>query len=108
MLDIEHSIRVQPPLVFFMDGIDLLWFLIVAESCSIRPSHELFFSDALENWLELDAVTQYTQKIGVEVSQLIMTLDYKTPSFANHSVVYCELFSTCTYSWNVIERPIIM
>ena len=97
MLDIQHSSRAQPPLVIFTDAIDLLWPLVLVQSCSIGPSHELFFSDALENWLDLDVVTQHTQKIRVEVSQLIMTLDYKTPSFANHCVVYCELFSTRTY-----------
>ena len=65
--------------------------------CSIRPSTELFFSDVLKNWLDLDIATHCTQKIGFEVSQLVMTLDYKAPSFANYCVVHCEVFSTCTY-----------
>ena len=101
---------VQPFLVIFMDAIDLLWLLVLVQSCifcSIGPSHELFFSDALENWVDLDVVTYHTQKIGVEVSQLTMTSDNKTPSFANHCVVYCEVFFIRTYWWNVIERPII-
>ena len=129
MLNIQHSPRVQPLLVVFMDAIDLLWLLIpvrlgvrvanphikeyralgIPEAtspnvqscvlCSIGPCTELFFSDVLENWLDLDVATHYTQKIGLEVSQLIMTLDYKAPSFANHCVIYCEVFSTRTYWW---------
>ena len=83
-----------------MDAIDLLWLLVLVQSCvlcSIGPSNELLFSDALENWLDLDVVTHHTQKIGLEVSQLIMTSDYKNPSFENHCVVYCEVFFTRTY-----------
>ena len=102
MLNIQHPPRVQP-----LDAIDLLWLLVLVQSCVlcyIEPSHELFFSDGLENWLDLDVVTRrylsdHTQKIGLVVSQLIMTSDNKNPSFANHCVVYCdsEVFFTCTY-----------
>ena len=71
------------------------------QSCvlrSIGPSSELFFiSDVLENCLDLDIATYRTQNIGLEVSQLVMTLDYKAPLLANHYVVYCEVFSTRTY-----------
>ena len=65
--------------------------------CSIGPSTELFFNDVLENWLDLDIATHHTQKICLEVSQLVMTLDYKAPSFANHCVVKCEAFPTRKY-----------
>ena len=84
MLNIQHSPRVQPLLVIFMDAIDLLWLLLpvrlgirlanpdieewgalgIPEAthpnvhssvlCSIGPSTELFFSDVSENWLDLD------------------------------------------------------
>lgn len=47
--------------------------------CSVGPSNELFFHDVLENWLDLDVTTHYTQKIDFEVSQLITVLDYKPP-----------------------------
>ena len=120
MFNILHSPRVQPLLVVFMDAIDLLWLLVpvrlgirvanphikecralgIPEAtrpndqscvlCSIGPSTELFFSDVLENWLDFDIVTHHTQKIGLEVSQLVMTLVYKAPAFANHCVVHCE------------------
>ena len=56
MLNIQHSPRVQLLLVIFMDAIDLLWLLVLVQSCvlcSIEPSTELFFSDALKNWLDL-------------------------------------------------------
>ena len=56
-------------------------------SCSIGPSTELFFSDVLENWLDFDIATRHTQEVGLEISQLVMTLDYKASSFANHCVV---------------------
>ena len=137
MLNIQHSPRVQPLLVVFVIAIDLLWFLVpvrlgirvanphikecralgIPEAkrpnvqscvlCSIGPSTELFFCDVLENWLDLDIATHRTQKIGLEGSQLFMTLDYKAPSFANHCVVHSEVFPTHTYCWNVIEPPII-
>ena len=100
MLNIQHCPRVQPLLVIFMDAIDLLWLLVLVQSCvlcSIGPFHELFFSDASGNWLDLDVVKHHSQKIGREVSQLIMTSDYKNPSFENHCVVCCEVFITRTY-----------
>ena len=121
MLNIWHSPRVQS-LVVFMDAIDLLWLLVPVRGdprshapecpilplqCSIGLSTELFFSDVLENWLDLDIATHRSQNIVLEVSQLFMALDYKALTFTNHCVVYCEVFSTCTYWWNVIERPII-
>ena len=56
MLNIQHPPRVQALLVIFMDAIDLLWLLVLVQSCvlcSIEPSTELFFSDALKNWLDL-------------------------------------------------------
>ena len=46
---------------------------------SVGSSTELFLSDVLENWLNLDMATHRKQKIGLEVSQLVMTLDYKAP-----------------------------
>ena len=137
MLNIRHSPRVPSLLVIFMDAIDLLWLLVPArldirvanphikecralgipeatrpnvQSCLLcftGPSTKLFFSDVLENWLDVDIATHSTLKIGLEVSQLAMTLDYKAFTFTIHCVVYCEVFSTCTYRWNVIERPII-
>ena len=92
MLKIQHSPRVQPLLVVFMDVIDFLWLLVpvrlgirvanphikewralgTLEStrpnvqscvlCSIGPSTELFFSDVLKNWVDLDVATHHTQK----------------------------------------------
>ena len=137
MLNVQHSPRVQSLLVVFMDAIDLLWLLVpvrlgirvakpqikecralgIPETtrlnvqscvlCSIGHSTKLFLNDVLENWLDLDIATHRIQKIGLVVSQLVMTLDFKSPTFTNHCVVYSEVFSTCAYLWNVIERAII-
>ena len=127
MLNVQHSPCVQPLLVVFMGAIDLLWLQVLVRLgirvanphikecralgipeatrpnvqscvlCSIGPSTELFFSDVLENWLDLGIATHHTQEVGLEISQLVMTLDYKASSFANHCVYYCEVFSTHTY-----------
>ena len=97
MLNTQHSPRVQLLLVVFMDAIDLLWLLVpvrlgirvanphikecralgIPEAtrpnvqscflCSIGPSTELFFSDVLENWLDLDVATHHIQKICLQV-----------------------------------------